>query len=118
MANELDFRLLFEESPEVLLVLLPDAAAHPERAVEVHIGALPDVNADPTLLRQVFANLVGNAFKFTRDRERASVEISGELQGGECVYCIRDNGAGFDMRHADRLFRIFQRLQGAEELED
>jgi len=92
-------------------------AAHPERAVEVHIGALPDVNADPTLLRQVFANLVGNALKFTRDRERASVEISGELQGGECVYCIRDNGVGFDMRHADQLFRIFQRLQGAEQFE-
>lgn len=92
-------------------------AADPERSIEVRIGRLPDANADPTLLRQVFANLVGNAFKFTRNREQASVEIDGRIQGSECVYSIRDNGVGFDMQHAERLFSIFQRLEGAERFE-
>jgi signal transduction histidine kinase len=92
-------------------------AAHAERSVEVRVGTLPDADADPTLLQQVFTNLLGNAFKFTRDRERASVQIEGQIQGEECVYSIRDNGVGFDMRHADRLFRIFQRMQGAERFE-
>lgn len=78
----------------------------PERQVQWVIGALPPCAADPTLLRQVFINLMGNAFKYSRERSPAVIEIGFQ----EGAYFIRDNGAGFDMRYADRLFGVFQRL--------
>jgi light-regulated signal transduction histidine kinase (bacteriophytochrome) len=67
------------------------------------------------LLRQVYFNLFSNALKFTRDREKPRIEISAQMEGGQCVYFVRDNGAGFDMRYADKLFAAFQRLPGASE---
>ena len=85
---------------------------------EVSIGSLPTVNADPALFRQVLVNLISNAVKYSRSRKPARIEI-GSLTGrrGETVFYVRDNGVGFDMRYADRLFGVFQRLHPAQEYE-
>ncbi len=87
------------------------------REIEVTLGGLPDCVGDRSLLEQVFVNLLSNAFKFTSKRERPSVEVGWRRQDGEGVYFVRDNGAGFDMRYAQRLFGAFQRMHGREEFE-
>ncbi|MEA3179347.1 MAG: hypothetical protein QOI59_2870 [Gammaproteobacteria bacterium] len=89
----------------------------PERSVEVRVGALPDASADPSLLKQVLVNLLSNAFKFTRRVPQAIIEVTGQLRPGEVTYSVRDNGAGFDMLHAERLFSSFQRLHTESEFE-
>ncbi len=85
------------------------------RKVEVLIGDLPPCEADPALLRQVYANLLSNALKFTRGREPAVIEVGATTGEGETVYFVKDNGVGFDMRYAGKLFTVFQRLHGARE---
>jgi two-component system sensor histidine kinase/response regulator len=92
-------------------------AGFPEGAVELSIGTLPDAPADPSLFRQVLVNLLSNALKFTRHVAKPRVEITGELRALETTYCIRDNGTGFDMAHAPRLFASFQRLHSDSEFE-
>jgi len=87
------------------------------RSVEVRLGQLPDCVGDAALLKQVFVNLLSNAFKFTRGKPQAVVEIGYEEQGDKKVYFVRDNGAGFDMKNAPRLFGVFQRLHGEKEFE-
>jgi len=84
--------------------------ADPGRGVDVVIGSLPTAMGDAALLRQALSNLVDNAFKFTRRTARAHVEIGSRAAGGETVYYVRDNGAGFDMKYAKKLFGVFQRL--------
>jgi light-regulated signal transduction histidine kinase (bacteriophytochrome) len=79
---------------------------------------LPRVQADPALLRVILVNLISNALKYTRTREKARIEIGCLQAGDDEVTCfVRDNGVGFDMRYADRLFGVFQRLHKAEEFE-
>jgi PAS domain S-box-containing protein len=80
------------------------------RHVEMSMGALPPCRADPMLLRQVWVNLLGNALKFTRRRTVARIWVDCQDISGECVYVVRDNGIGFDMQYADKLFGVFQRL--------
>jgi light-regulated signal transduction histidine kinase (bacteriophytochrome) len=80
------------------------------RHVEMSMGALPPCQADPLLLRQVWVNLLGNALKFTRRRMMARIWVDCQHISGECVYIVRDNGVGFDMQYADKLFGVFQRL--------
>jgi hypothetical protein len=92
-------------------------AAEPGRNLEISIGELPPVEADPSLLRQVWVNLMANALKFTRRRERALIEIGGAVQAAHKLYSIKDNGAGFDPRRAERLFGIFQRLHAPKDFE-
>jgi PAS domain S-box-containing protein len=87
------------------------------RQVEIIMGELPPCQADPGLLRQVWINLLANALKFTRGREVARIEIAWQEQDGESVYYVRDNGAGFDMQYADKLFGVFQRLHRSEDYE-
>ncbi|HWO41207.1 MAG TPA: cache domain-containing protein [Candidatus Eisenbacteria bacterium] len=87
------------------------------RQIEVSLAELPPCQGDPRLLRQVFVNLVANAFKYTRKRPVARIEVGFEKKEGEIVYFIKDNGVGFDMRYADKLFRVFQRLHRAEDYE-
>jgi signal transduction histidine kinase len=89
----------------------------PQRRVMLRIGALPEVTADVSLLRQLFVNLLSNAFKFTRKTEHPVVEVACELRGEEHVYFVRDNGPGFDMARAHRLFDAFQRLHSTAEYE-
>jgi signal transduction histidine kinase len=92
-------------------------AVEPGRSVAVHIEPLPDVHADPTLLRQAFTNLLANAFKFTRRTPDASIHVEGHHEGNDSVYVVMDNGAGFDMRQSDRLFTLFQRLHSDDQFE-
>ncbi|HXS19993.1 MAG TPA: response regulator [Steroidobacteraceae bacterium] len=92
-------------------------AAEAARNVEITVGNLPVAEADPSLLRQVWVNLVANALKFTRRRERAVIAIDGAEGAEGRQYSVRDNGAGFDPQRAERLFGIFQRLHGAKEFE-
>lgn len=87
------------------------------RRLKISIGELPACWADPALLKQVVANLLGNALKFTRGREAAEIQVGCSQDGAGSVYFVRDNGAGFDMRYADKLFGVFQRLHRAEEYE-
>jgi len=86
------------------------------RTVDVRIGRLPECSADPGLLRQVLTNLLGNALKYTRNRPKAEVEV-GWTDAGGGAYFVKDNGVGFDMKHADKLFGVFQRLHRAEDYE-
>jgi signal transduction histidine kinase len=88
-----------------------------ESAVEVRIGEVPDCHGDASLLEQVLANLLSNAFKFSRKTPAPRVEIGSLKQGTENVYFVRDNGAGFDMRTAEKLFGVFQRLHPASQFE-
>ena len=95
-----------------------EARQHAEgRCVNVSVGQLPTVRGDPALLKQVFVNLVGNAFKYTRQRAEAEVEIGARAIDGEQVFYVRDNGVGFDMKYADKLFGVFNRLHRAEDFE-
>jgi len=87
------------------------------RAIEIKTGTLPDCWGDPSLLKQVWLNLLSNAIKYTRGRDPATVEIGCETGHGENVYFVRDNGAGFDMKHVHKLFGVFQRLHLADEFE-
>lgn len=83
--------------------------------VELKLADLPPAQGDPDLLRQVWANLVGNAVKFSAHVERPVVEIEGEVEARRVVYRVRDNGAGFDMAYAHKLFGVFQRLHAPSE---
>lgn len=87
------------------------------RGIDLRIDALPPCEGDASLLRQVWVNLLSNAFKYTRQRQPAIVEVGSMMRDGAQVYFVRDNGTGFDMRHAGRLFGVFQRLHSAEQFE-
>ena len=88
-----------------------------ERHVELLFGELPPAVGDAALLRQVWTNLLSNAFKYTRPRDRAVIEIGARRTAGETEYSIRDNGVGFDMEHAGKLFGVFERLHSSGEFE-
>jgi PAS domain S-box-containing protein len=85
------------------------------REVELRLAEFPQVEADPSLLRQVYFNLLSNALKFSRDRSPAIIEAGWRVEAGERIFFVRDNGAGFNMRYVDKLFGVFQRLHRAED---
>jgi len=89
------------------------------RAVELAIAELPECFAEPVLLEQVFVNLIGNALKYSRGREPARIVIGCQSDPGtkESVFFVKDNGVGFDMQYADKLFGVFQRLHRPDEYE-
>ncbi|WP_262271222.1 ATP-binding protein [Microvirga yunnanensis] len=93
------------------------SAEHDGRQIQWVVGDLSPVTADPVLIRLVFENLLDNAVKYTRTREKARIEIGSSRKDGETVYFVRDNGVGFDMRYIDKLFGVFQRLHRMEEFE-
>src|SRR5579863_6614326 len=99
---------------DVLAELKPELQ---DREIEWRIGELAIVDCDPTLTRQVFANLLANAVKFTRDRKPAVIEVGQVPSPGEVVLFVRDNGVGFSMKYADKLFGVFQRLHRREDFE-
>jgi PAS domain S-box-containing protein len=94
------------------------AEMEPGRKLRLHLHPLPATHGTQAMIRQVWVNLLSNAIKFTKGREDGEIEI-GTLCGGdgEQAYYVRDNGVGFDMRHAGKLFGVFQRLHGMEEFE-
>jgi signal transduction histidine kinase len=98
-------------------IIRPMQAEEPQRSIEIHVGPLPAALADPSLLRQALVNLLANAFKFTRHASSPRIEVTGKLLSGKTTYRISDNGAGFDMADAPRLFSIFQRLHSDGEFE-
>lgn len=88
-----------------------------ERAMELTVKALPPAHGDRSLIRQVLVNLLTNALKFTAPKTEAAISLSGWSEDGENIYAVTDNGVGFDMRYADKLFNVFQRLHPASEFE-
>ena len=99
---------------DVIEELKPEAQ---NRKIEWLVGELPFVDCDPILARQVFANLLSNAVKFTRTRQRAVIEVGEIKSDGQTVLFVRDNGVGFSMKYADKLFGVFQRLHRREDFE-
>jgi signal transduction histidine kinase len=94
--------------------LRPD---HEGRAVQLELAALPPCLADASLLKQVFSNLLSNALKFTRQQALAQITVGAREETAGVTYFVRDNGVGFDMAYADKLFGVFQRLHRAEDFE-
>jgi len=92
-------------------------AAEDESDVELLVDPLPDVLGDRTLLGDVFVNLFSNAFKYSRGRDKRRIVVTGRSEAGECIYEVTDNGIGFDMRFAAKLFGLFERLHTEEEVE-
>lgn len=88
-----------------------------DQRIMFSVGQLPQVMADGSLLRQVFVNLLSNACKFTRRTAQPSIEVGCTRSGDAQVFFVRDNGSGFDMSHADRLFRAFERLHSGADFE-
>jgi PAS domain S-box-containing protein len=87
------------------------------RQVSLSVGDLPTCQADRRLMKQVLTNLINNALKFTREESHPTIEIRGETTEDEIIYSIQDNGIGFDMKYADKLFNAFQRLHDPVEYE-
>ena len=87
----------------------------PERAVSVSTGSLAQAHGDGSMIKQVWVNLISNAFKFTHHVSAPRIEIGSISEKGQNVYWVKDNGAGFDTLYADKLFRVFQRLHTEEE---
>ncbi len=89
----------------------------PEQTMRLKVDALPPALGDRSMIREVFANFLSNALKYTAPREAAVIEVSGKTDGNESIYSVRDNGVGFDMKYAGKLFKVFQRLHRTEEFE-
>jgi len=89
----------------------------PGRNIEFVMHTIHDARVDPTLFRQVWQNILSNAMKFTGNRDKAKIEVSSTLDKNNVVYSIKDNGVGFNMEFAHKLFRVFERLHSADEFE-
>jgi len=87
------------------------------RQVQLNIRELPAARCDPALVKILFTNLLTNALKFTRRLPTAVIEVGSDTQDGKTVFRVCDNGVGFNMEYADKLFGIFQRLHSTEEFE-
>jgi two-component system sensor histidine kinase/response regulator len=109
------------ELDRVDMTLLAEAAAaevetlHAGPKALIEISDLPAIEADAILIRQVWCNLIGNALKYSAKRAMPKISISGRTENREAIYQVEDNGAGFDMRYADKLFGVFQRLHRSED---
>ncbi|MEO6079739.1 MAG: ATP-binding protein [Steroidobacteraceae bacterium] len=90
-------------------------AVHTGPVTAIDIGALPAAAGDANVIRHVWSNLISNALKYSSKRAHPKISVSGRVEAGEVVYQIDDNGVGFDMRYADKLFGVFKRLHNAEE---
>jgi signal transduction histidine kinase len=85
--------------------------------LQIEIEAIPPARGDSAMMRQVFVNLLTNAIKFSRPKEAPRIQVGASTLGDETVYYVKDNGVGFDMQYADKLFGVFQRLHSMEEFE-
>ncbi len=91
-----------------------------EEAIEVMatvLETLPNAKGDRAMIRQVLVNLLSNAIKYSARNESAVIEVGGRSENGENIYFIKDNGVGFDMKYAHKLFGVFQRLHRTEDFE-
>jgi signal transduction histidine kinase/DNA-binding response OmpR family regulator len=87
------------------------------REVEINISDLPDLKGDETLMNQVWINLISNALKYSRNEAKAVIDIGGVVEKDVTIFHVKDNGAGFDMQYADKLFGVFQRLHKSKDFE-
>ena len=101
----------------VTLVLKTFSDEIAQRNVEINISELPDIKGDENLIKQVWVNLISNALKYSRNKEKAVIDIGGKIENDKTIFYIKDNGAGFDMKYADKLFGVFQRLHKARDFE-
>jgi light-regulated signal transduction histidine kinase (bacteriophytochrome) len=90
---------------------------NPNRKIDWVLGELPAISGDGAMLQQVWVNLISNAVKFTNSRKKARIEIGFYEEEKEWVFFVEDNGVGFDMQYAHKLFGVFQRLHANEEFE-
>ena len=90
---------------------------HDDAAVTIDIQTLPEATGDPAMVRTILTNLLSNSLKFSREEEAPRIVVGADIQEGTPVYHVRDNGAGFDMAYADKLFGVFQRLHDDEDFE-
>jgi light-regulated signal transduction histidine kinase (bacteriophytochrome) len=97
------------------LVLDELITSEDQTRIDVQIEQLPQAIGDPAMIRQVWMNLLGNALKFSTKRSRAIIKVGSQEGDNEIIYFVRDNGAGFDMQYADKLFGVFQRLHSERE---
>ena len=109
--SDINMRALAEEVVKQLQII------EIEKTVQIKIDSLPTAIGDRSMIREVFANLLSNALKYTAPREAPVIEVSAKTDGNESIYSVRDNGVGFDMKYAGKLFKVFQRLHGTEEFE-
>ena len=108
-ASDTDMGKLVQDSLREL------APAMADRPIEVIVGALPHVHGDPQMLQRVWTNLLDNAIKYTGLKPNAVIEVGSFAEGSETVFFVKDNGAGFDMQYAEKLFGMFQRLHSSEQ---
>lgn len=108
-STQLDMTALAQAAANEML------AAYSGPAPTLQIDALPACAGDGVVMRQVWCNLIGNALKYSAKRPAPTVYVSGRIEGAQALYQVTDNGAGFDMRHADKLFGVFRRLHSAEQ---
>lgn len=101
----------------VAAVVADRKAAGSDGGVEIAVGSLPSVEADPALIKQVWERLIDNAVKFTAGVKGPRVEIGANAGNGSTVYSVRDNGVGLDMQYADKVFEVFERLHPQSEYE-
>ena len=87
------------------------------RAIDMRVDVLPDVEGDPWMIREILAQLLRNALKFTRTRERATINVSATPNQHDIILCVRDNGIGFDPEYSNKLFNLFQRLHNDPQFE-
>ena len=130
MSNMIEGLLILSRATRTPLTTIPvalDTIAHnvmaelweqqPERRVEVNIDTDMSVNADPNLMESVVQNLLSNAWKYSANQPNAEISFRQDNREGERVFIVEDNGAGFDMRNANRLFNVFQRLHSDDEFD-
>ncbi|MDB5196699.1 MAG: cph1 5 [Flaviaesturariibacter sp.] len=112
-------KVIYEDVSMERLVkeVLGDLLQHETKAYKIEVAQLPTCKGDPSMLKQVWANLVGNAIKYSSKVESPEISIGSRKEGAFQVYYITDNGAGFDMKYADKLFGVFQRLHRMDEFE-
>lgn len=98
-------------------VIAVEREAAADREFDIEVGELPTAIGDRTAIREVFANLVGNAVKYTKKRSVAEISVRGRRRDGVAIFTVQDNGVGFDMKYAGQVFNVFQRLHDREEFE-
>lgn len=109
-------RLVVQDMKPIVRAALSDLMAmHEGTRPVIEIGELPPAATDSTIIRHVWTNLLGNAIKYSARRERPLIRIGGRVEGDEVIYSVEDNGVGFDMQHAAKLFGVFKRLHSAKE---
>ncbi|QMW00952.1 ATP-binding protein [Spirosoma foliorum] len=109
--EKVDMRQLLEGIREEIMVTAKD------RSLQIDIGETPAISADPTMVLQLFTNLIGNSAKYTRLTPKAVIQVNGRQTDDEVIYSVEDNGIGFDMKQAGKMFDLFKRLENARQFE-